>query len=209
MAWNLTSHFGTWTVIYDSQVAGTPWGVISWQAVQPAGTSVAVRARSSEDEENWSSWEPAASGIELSLTPAGRYIEIQVSLQWVSGDDLPTLEELTVVPTTIVVVPAASFTWSPDSPVVGQLISFTDTSSGDPSSWSWDFGDGSASTLQNPTHSFASQGDFEVSLDSQQRLRFGHRCRDDCRRPRIRLHADVHRDGAADRRTEYGGCIRR
>lgn len=165
VAWNLTSHFGTWTVIYDSQVAGTPWGVISWQALQPAGTSVAVRARSSQDEGNWSSWEPTASGLQLSQTPAGRYIEIQVSLQWVSGDDLPTLQELTVVPATIVVVPEASFMWSPASPVEGQLISFTDTSSGDPSSWSWDFGDGSTSTLQNPTHRFTSQGDFEVSLE--------------------------------------------
>lgn len=31
-------------------------------------------------------------------------------------------------------------------------------------SWSWDFGDGQTSTLQNPSHTFANNGEFTVSL---------------------------------------------
>ena len=31
-------------------------------------------------------------------------------------------------------------------------IDFTDLSAGSPTSWSWTFGDGGTSTLQNPTH---------------------------------------------------------
>lgn len=164
VARNLTSRFGTWTVIYDSEVAGTPWGVVSWQAETPSGTSVAVRVRSSEDEENWSAWEVASSGTELSLTPAGRSLEIQASVQALIGSQFPSLQEVTVVPATILVLPGASFMWTPASPVVDQLITFTDTSSGDPTSWLWDFGDGATSDLQNPTHRYASQGDFDVSL---------------------------------------------
>ena len=31
-------------------------------------------------------------------------------------------------------------------------------------SWAWDFGDGSSSTLQNPTHTFNSNGSYTISL---------------------------------------------
>ena len=161
---NLTSRFGTWTVVYDSQVAGTPWGVISWQAQKPAGTSVVVRVRSSEDADNWSAWEPSSSGQELGLTPSGRYLEIQASLQKVDGDEFPKLQELTVVPATVVVVPEASFTWSPPTPTVGESTQFTDTSSGEPTSWSWNFGDGETSDQQNPSHIFEAEGSVDVSL---------------------------------------------
>jgi len=42
--------------------------------------------------------------------------------------------------------------------------SFTDLSTGTPTSWSWSFGDGSSSTAQNPTHSYAAAGTYTVSL---------------------------------------------
>jgi len=43
-------------------------------------------------------------------------------------------------------------------------ISFEDESFGNPTSWSWDFGDGTTSTEQNPVHSFAQEGDYQVCL---------------------------------------------
>jgi PKD repeat protein len=57
----------------------------------------------------------------------------------------------------------ASFQYS--APQCGQ-IAFSDTSSGThpPVSWSWNFGDGSFSTQQNPTHQFTANGNFTVSL---------------------------------------------
>jgi PKD repeat protein len=42
-------------------------------------------------------------------------------------------------------------------------VTFTDTSTGTPTSWAWDFGDGATSTDQNPTHKFA-PGDYTVTL---------------------------------------------
>jgi PKD repeat protein/sugar lactone lactonase YvrE len=164
VARNLTSRFGTWTVVYDSQVAGTPWGVISWQAQNPDGTVVAVRVRSSEDEESWSAWEPATTGEDLSLTPPGRYLEIQASLQKTTGDEFPQLEELTVVPASVVEIPVASYSWSPQTPTVGLSILFSDTSTGEPTLWAWDFGDGATSVDQNPSHVFMSEGTFDVAL---------------------------------------------
>ncbi len=43
-------------------------------------------------------------------------------------------------------------------------ISFTDLSINNPVLWQWNFGDGSTSTLQNPTHSYSANGIYSVSL---------------------------------------------
>jgi parallel beta-helix repeat protein len=59
---------------------------------------------------------------------------------------------------------AASFTFSPSSPAASQAVQFTDTSTGNPTSWSWNFGDGVTSTYQSPSHTFASVGSYTVTL---------------------------------------------
>jgi PKD repeat protein len=64
--------------------------------------------------------------------------------------------------------PVAGFNFTPASPVVNEDVQFTDTST-DPenltlSSWFWDFGDGTNSTLQNPTHKFTTKGNYTVTL---------------------------------------------
>ena len=58
----------------------------------------------------------------------------------------------------------ASFTFSPSSPVAGEEVQFTDTSTGNPTNWLWSFGDGTESTLQNPTVTFASAGTYTIQL---------------------------------------------
>ena len=53
------------------------------------------------------------------------------------------------------------------SDISERTVSFTDSSTdndGNIASWAWNFGDGNTSTLQNPTHTFTSDGDFTVSL---------------------------------------------
>jgi len=44
------------------------------------------------------------------------------------------------------------------------VVAFTDWSLGDPSSWTWDFGDGDRSTAQNPEHIYAEPGLYDVTL---------------------------------------------
>lgn len=41
---------------------------------------------------------------------------------------------------------------------------FTDTSTGQPVAWSWDFGDGTTSTLENPVHVYSEGGSYPVTL---------------------------------------------
>jgi len=60
--------------------------------------------------------------------------------------------------------PVADFTASTTTGYVDQPIQFTDTSGNVPTSWSWDFGDGNASTEKYPSHTYTSVGTYTVSL---------------------------------------------
>jgi len=60
--------------------------------------------------------------------------------------------------------PTADFAGSPTSGSYPLTVNFTDLSSGDPTSWSWTFGDGGTSTGQNPSHIYTSAGAYTVSL---------------------------------------------
>jgi PKD repeat protein len=61
-------------------------------------------------------------------------------------------------------IPSAAFTFAPGTPMTGQIVSFTDTSTGSPTAWSWTFGDDMTSTLQNPDHVYSAAGTFTVTL---------------------------------------------
>lgn len=64
---------------------------------------------------------------------------------------------------TSVVAPTAHFTsTSPD--FLGEVTAFTDNSSGAVTTYSWDFGDGGTSDLENPTHQYAAAGIYTVTL---------------------------------------------
>lgn len=88
-----TYNRGTWTIIHDSQTDAY-WGVISWKSYEPEGTGVSVRVRSSNDKTNWSHWEEAYNGAKLSFTPAGRYLEVEVTLER-NGTTSPIVYNLT------------------------------------------------------------------------------------------------------------------
>jgi len=63
-----------------------------------------------------------------------------------------------------VVTPGAEFIGNPLWGVPPATINFTDCSSGGPTAWSWNFGDGSTSTAKNPSHTYNSNGSYNVSL---------------------------------------------
>ncbi len=60
----------------------------------------------------------------------------------------------------------ASFVYNPD-PAGGNTVYFYDQSTGNINSWTWDFGDGQSSTLQNPVHTYAQAGLYTVCLTVQ------------------------------------------
>ncbi|PKO99434.1 MAG: hypothetical protein CVU13_04985 [Bacteroidetes bacterium HGW-Bacteroidetes-8] len=60
--------------------------------------------------------------------------------------------------------PIAAFIASPTAILPGGAVQFTDQSTNNPISWSWNFGDGGTSTLQNPSHVYTAVGSYTVSL---------------------------------------------
>jgi PKD repeat protein len=77
--------------------------------------------------------------------------------------DTTIVGQVRLIVTTAATPPVASFTATPTNGVASLNVAFTDTSTGSPTSWFWDFGDTGTSTLQNPLHSFAA-GTWNVSL---------------------------------------------
>lgn len=60
--------------------------------------------------------------------------------------------------------PTANFTANPTAGSRPLTVNFTDTSSNAPTSWLWNFGDGTTSTAQNPSKTYTSVGTYSVSL---------------------------------------------
>jgi len=63
------------------------------------------------------------------------------------------------------ILPTAAFSATPTSCCAPLTVTFTDQSTGNPTSWSWDFGDGNNSTDKNPPpHQYANAGTYNVTL---------------------------------------------
>lgn len=95
---------------------------------------------------------------------AGTY-SVKLTVSNAGGSNSYTRTNYIVV-TALPPAPTASFTASPSSGTVPLTVSFTDTSSGSPTSWSWDFkNDGTAtSSSQNPSYTYQSAGTYTAKL---------------------------------------------
>ncbi|RKX23148.1 MAG: hypothetical protein DRP35_00200, partial [Candidatus Zixiibacteriota bacterium] len=74
-------------------------------------------------------------------------------------------EESTEVITVTVPGLNADFSAEPLSGCDPLTVEFTDLSTGDVTYWLWEFGDGSTSTDQNPTHNYSVSGDYNITLN--------------------------------------------
>jgi len=62
--------------------------------------------------------------------------------------------------------PKADFSGTPLTGNTPLNVEFTDRSTGYPTSWKWNFGDGKESSEQNPVHTYWSSGEYTVTLTS-------------------------------------------
>jgi PKD domain len=69
-------------------------------------------------------------------------------------------------PTPAPVPPVADFSGSPTAGIAPLTVQFTDNSTGAPTSWAWNFGDGGTSTAQNPSHVYSAAGTYSVTLQA-------------------------------------------
>jgi len=89
----------------------------------------------------------------------------------------PTVQQTTPAPSDLIPVvtmapqvpigpspPQAGFIAEPLSGQVPLIVRFRDISTGSPTSWLWNFGDGETSTEQNPVHEYKKSGTYAVAL---------------------------------------------
>jgi PKD repeat protein len=74
-------------------------------------------------------------------------------------DDEKKVDYITVTQT-----PIAEFTVDSRQGKAPFIVKFHDLSAGNPTSWLWEFGDGSTSSEQNPTHLYPFEGSYDVRL---------------------------------------------
>lgn len=77
----------------------------------------------------------------------------------------------TAIPTGVVTItkcnaPDADFTADNTTVFSGTTVNFTDLSTNTPTSWSWTFGDGGVSSLQNPAYTYNTPGTYTVVLNA-------------------------------------------
>jgi PKD repeat protein len=97
-------------------------------------------------------------------TSAGNY-PVTLTVSTASGLNSVSSHTVSVTSATPAAPPvSAAFDMAPSSPAVHTNVTFTDRSSGSPTSWFWSFGDGATSTAQNPSHAYASQNSYAVTL---------------------------------------------
>ena len=73
-------------------------------------------------------------------------------------------EDYTVILRAETTPPSVDFSTNYGPAACGTQVQFSDLSKGNPTAWLWDFGDGTTSTAQNPSHTYAALGTYTVRL---------------------------------------------
>ncbi len=120
--------------------------------------------QSTGDIDSWS-WDFGDGGTSSAQNPSYTYntvgtYTVTLTVTGPGGSDTATKTDYITVSTT----PTADFVGSPTSGDAPLTVSFTDQSTGVPTSWSWDFGDGGTSTAQNPSYTYNTAGTYTVTL---------------------------------------------
>jgi PKD repeat protein len=121
---------------------------------------------STETPTSWS-WTFGDGGTSTAQNPshtytaAGNYTVTLTATNAFGSDGETKTGYITV---TAPAAPTADFAGTPTSGTYPLDVAFNDLSTGNPTGWSWTFGDGGTSTAQNPSHTYAAVGTYTVSL---------------------------------------------
>jgi len=144
--------------------------------VEPNGTSVEFMPRISASQ--WFNF----NGTSGNLSPVGvipqillpepvttASVAVNVSTFWnfyVERDNSVATLDRIIQPVSL--APVANFSGRPTSGSAPLTVRFTDSSTNGPTSWNWNFGDGSTinATIQHPVHTFVNAGTYTVSLNA-------------------------------------------
>lgn len=113
-------------------------------------------------------WDFGDGNISIIHHPSHTYTDDGIYMVTLTvTDDLGVTNHTVLYLTVTNVAPVISFTYAPSIPTDLDEIVFIDNSEdldGTIVAWLWEFGDGNASTLQQPTHTYADDGVYGVQL---------------------------------------------
>jgi PKD repeat protein len=132
------------------------------------------------------SWDPVDSWNNQTIAATYRAFSPDRTTDTSMSMDNIICSDLVHVPYSMIIVNSsqfnlqANFTATPLSGPASLPVQFNDNSTGSPTSWSWDFGDGGTSIEQNATHTYTAAGTYDVSLtaanaggsDTEEKVRY-------------------------------------
>ncbi len=101
-------------------------------------------------------------------TDAGIYTVTLTASSQISGTDTITKDGYITVTEQGGIV--ADFSGTPTSGPAPLAVQFSDQSTGNPTMWAWNFGDGQTSMVANPSHTYADEGIYTVSLTASSQI---------------------------------------
>ena len=130
----------------------------------PPGVTVSFTDLSTNAPTSWA-WIFGDGGTATTKNPTHQYMtpgSYTVSLTATNLGGFDTETKASYI--TVMTPPTADFEATPTEAASPADVAFTDSSSHTPASWSWSFGDGGASSAQNPSHEYQKPGFYDVSL---------------------------------------------
>lgn len=157
------------TATQSVNVAGPLTAAFSWSPVNPTtNDTITFTDESTGGVTAWR-WVFGDGETSSAQNPNKRFssaITYNVTLTvWRNSESSTAAHQITVrhpAPVTPAIV--ADFEVSPAAPVAGENITFTDRSTGSPTSWSWSFGDGRTSTAREVGAIYGAPGTYMVTL---------------------------------------------
>jgi PKD repeat protein len=158
---------GTGTCSTDAP-APPPAPVADFNADVTTGTApltVKFTDASTGEPSTWS-WDFGDGTTSTSASPTHTYLvagtySVSLTVSNYGGSNTKTnTAYVTVNPA----APVADFTGIPTSGSAPLAVKFSDSSTNNPTIWSWDFGDGGTSTAQDPSHTYSAAGTYTVTL---------------------------------------------
>jgi len=115
----------------------------------------------------WSFGDGGTSTIQSPLhtySTAGTYTVTLTATNTAGSDTVTQTGFITI--SSAATAPVASFASSVTAGTTPLNVQFVDSSTNSPTSWTWSFGDGGTSTVQNPAHTYSTEGTYTVTLTS-------------------------------------------
>ncbi|MFN8395559.1 MAG: PKD domain-containing protein [Bacteroidia bacterium] len=150
------------TVVTASPQPATPTITANGPTTFCQGGNVTLTSSSATNN----TWSPGGQTTQsINASTSGTYTVVVTNQGCASNPSAP-------VTVTVQPLPVAQFTPT----TAGLNASFTDLTTNNPIAWSWNFGDGGTSTLQNPTHTYAAPGSYSVCLTATNACGFNVSC---------------------------------